>query len=139
MPRAWRQGADRLGRLAFSNGLPGLGRASFAAEAIDAGEVTQAVRASTTPAGPVAEGDWLGIVRGDGIVAVAPDVVTATTALLDRLLGDDRELVTLIRGADAGEAETTAIEAWLEANRPSVEVETHEGGQPLYPFLVGVE
>ena len=38
MPRGWRQGADRLGRLAFSNGLPGLGRASFAAEAIQAGE-----------------------------------------------------------------------------------------------------
>jgi rhomboid protease GluP len=38
MPRSWRQGADRLGRLAFSNGLPGLGRASFAAEAIQAGE-----------------------------------------------------------------------------------------------------
>ena len=45
-----------------------------AAEAIDAGEVTRAVRASQTDAGPVAEGDWLGIVRGDGIVAVAPDV-----------------------------------------------------------------
>ncbi|MFL5346999.1 MAG: rhomboid family intramembrane serine protease [Hyalangium sp.] len=38
MPGSWRQGADRLGRLAFSNGLPGLGRASFAAEAIEAGE-----------------------------------------------------------------------------------------------------
>ncbi|HEX8704249.1 MAG TPA: rhomboid family intramembrane serine protease [Myxococcaceae bacterium] len=38
MPRGWRQGADRLGRLAFSNGLPGLGRASFAAEAVEAGE-----------------------------------------------------------------------------------------------------
>ncbi|WP_224365195.1 rhomboid family intramembrane serine protease [Hyalangium versicolor] len=38
MPGGWRQGADRLGRLAFSNGLPGLGRASFAAEAIQAGE-----------------------------------------------------------------------------------------------------
>jgi rhomboid protease GluP len=38
MPGAWRQGADRLGRLAFSNGLPGVGRASFAAEAIEAGE-----------------------------------------------------------------------------------------------------
>jgi rhomboid protease GluP len=38
MPGAWRQGADRLGRLAFSNGLPGLGRASFAAQAIEAGE-----------------------------------------------------------------------------------------------------
>jgi len=38
MPASWRQGADRLGRLAFSNGLPGLGRASFVAEAIQAGE-----------------------------------------------------------------------------------------------------
>jgi membrane associated rhomboid family serine protease len=38
LPSGWRQGADRLGRLAFSNGLPGLGRASFAAEAIQAGE-----------------------------------------------------------------------------------------------------
>ncbi|MBN1207568.1 MAG: rhomboid family intramembrane serine protease [Myxococcaceae bacterium] len=38
MPGSWRQGADRLGRLAFSNGLPGVGRASFAAEAIEAGE-----------------------------------------------------------------------------------------------------
>ncbi|WP_238536508.1 rhomboid family protein [Stigmatella aurantiaca] len=38
MPRGWRQGADRFGRVAFSNGLPGVGRASFAAEAIDTGE-----------------------------------------------------------------------------------------------------
>lgn len=38
LPSGWRQGADRLGRLAFSNGLPGLGRATFAAEAIQAGE-----------------------------------------------------------------------------------------------------
>lgn len=38
LPSGWRQGADRLGRLAFSNGLPGLGRASFAAQAIQAGE-----------------------------------------------------------------------------------------------------
>ncbi len=38
LPSSWRQGADRLGRLAFSNGLPGLGRATFAAEAIQAGE-----------------------------------------------------------------------------------------------------
>ncbi|WP_245767181.1 rhomboid family protein [Stigmatella erecta] len=38
MPQGWRQGADRFGRVAFSNGLPGLGRASFAAEALDMGE-----------------------------------------------------------------------------------------------------
>ena len=59
-----------------------------AAEAIDAGEVTQAVRASQTEAGSVAEGDWLGIVRGDGIVAVAPDPLGAITALLARLVDE---------------------------------------------------
>jgi membrane associated rhomboid family serine protease len=63
MPEAWRQGADRLGRLAFSNGLPGLGRASFAAEAIEAGEPgdgeLQAVRfmeESLAPGVPTPEG-----------------------------------------------------------------------------------
>ncbi|HEU4841657.1 MAG TPA: DAK2 domain-containing protein, partial [Ilumatobacteraceae bacterium] len=110
-----------------------------AAEAIEAGEVTRAVRASQTPAGPVAEGDWLGIVRGDGIVAVAPDVVGATTALLARLVDDDCELVTVIRGADADDGALAEIEAWVHTNRPGVEIEVHAGGQPLYPFLVGVE
>ncbi|WP_224245348.1 rhomboid family intramembrane serine protease [Hyalangium gracile] len=63
MPGGWRQGADRLGRLAFSNGLPGLGRASFAAEAIEAGEPgdgeLQAVRfveTTLSPEGAMPEG-----------------------------------------------------------------------------------
>ena len=110
-----------------------------AAEAIAAGEVTQAVRASRTPAGDVAEGDWLGIAGGDGIVAVATDVVDAATALLDHLVGDDRELVTVIRGADADDGSLAAIETWMDEHRPGVEVEVHDGGQPLYPYLFGVE
>jgi DAK2 domain fusion protein YloV len=110
-----------------------------AAEAIGAGEVTQAVRASQTPVGPVVDGDWLGIVRGDGIVAVASDVVSATTALLERLVDDERELVTVLCGTDADASTTAAIEAWLQENRPGVEIEVHEGGQPLYPYLFGVE
>ena len=58
-----------------------------AAEAVVTGEVTQAVRASNTPAGAVAEGDWLGIVRGDGIVAIGGEALTATKALLEYLGG----------------------------------------------------
>jgi dihydroxyacetone kinase-like predicted kinase len=110
-----------------------------AAEAIAAGEVTRAVRASQTPAGPVSEGDWLGIVRGDGIVAVAPDVRGAVTGLLDRLVGDQRELLTVIRGTDADDATLAEIETWMATHRPGVEVEVHDGGQPLYPYLFGVE
>jgi len=110
-----------------------------AADAIHAGEVTQAVRSTQTPAGAVAEGDWMGIVRGDGIVAVATDLVAATTRLLGQLVGEHAELVTLITGDGADEPTTAAICSWVAEERPGVEVEVHDGGQPLYPYLVGVE
>ena len=110
-----------------------------AAEAIASGEVTQAVRASQTGAGHVAEGDWLGIARGEGIVAASTDLMGAVTGLLERLVTDDRELVTVIVGAETDEATTGAITAWLAQRRPGVDVEVHDGGQPLYPYLFGVE
>jgi DAK2 domain fusion protein YloV len=110
-----------------------------AAAEIASGEVTRAVRASQTAAGPVAEGDWIGIVRGDGIVTVSADLLGAVTALLGKLLASDRELVTVLAGADADDATTASLEAWFAEQHPAVEVEVHDGGQPLYPYLFGVE
>ncbi len=106
---------------------------------IASGEVTQSVRASQTDAGPVEEGDWIGIARGGGIVAVAGNLLEAATTLLGHLITDDSELVTVLTGAGAGEPDTAAIEAWIAEHRPGVEVEVHDGGQPLYPYLFGVE
>jgi uncharacterized protein len=51
----------------------------------------------------------------------------------------DRELVTIITGADADAAVTDAHRGWLADDRGDVEVEVHHGGQPLYPYLFGVE
>jgi DAK2 domain fusion protein YloV len=110
-----------------------------AAEAVVTAEVTRAVRAATTDAGSVAAGDWIGIVRGDGIVAVAPDVVGAATATLAHVIDDASELVTILTGADARAEDTAAIDAWLAERRGSVAREVHIGGQPLYPYLFGVE
>ncbi|HAN36965.1 MAG TPA: hypothetical protein DCQ52_16535 [Acidimicrobiaceae bacterium] len=109
------------------------------AEAMATGEVTQAVRATKTDAGAVAEGDWIGIVRGDGIVAISGTLDGATVALLEHLVGPTREIVTVIEGADATGGHTDVIHAWLDQHRPGVQVEVHRGGQPLYPYLFGVE
>jgi DAK2 domain fusion protein YloV len=101
-------------------------------------EVTRAVRDAVTEAGEVHEGDFIGISR-DGVVAVADNVVVCSRLLLDRLLEDSHELVTLIEGEEARAADTRRIEEWLSDEHPGVAVEVHHGGQPLYPYLLGIE
>jgi DAK2 domain fusion protein YloV len=109
-----------------------------AAAHVVAGEVTRAVRDAASPVGPIRSGDYLGIAR-HGIAAVDDSLAGATTKLLDTLIADEHELVTLIAGADATPADTAMIEAWLAQHRPDVTAEVHHGGQPLYPYYVGVE
>jgi DAK2 domain fusion protein YloV len=108
------------------------------ARRVVAGEVTQAVRDATGPAGAIRAGDFMGISR-DGVEVVADTVVEAVTGLLGKLLRDDHELVTLIEGEGSGVGETRRITEWLDEQRPGLAVEVHHGGQPLYPYLVSIE
>lgn len=110
-----------------------------AAASVYAGELTQAVRDSKSEAGPIEEGDWLGIVRGDGIVAVDADLQQCARRLLDHILADGRELLTVVVGRDAAAQHTQGIGEWLAKNHATVQVEVHVGGQPLYPYLFGAE
>lgn len=110
-----------------------------ALETVSTGEVTQAVRDTNSDAGQITAGDWIGIVRGDGIVSIAGGVVAAATALLEHLIEPGRELITVLEGTDATPALTDQIRAWVAENHPDVEFEIHRGGQPLYPYLFGVE
>ena len=107
--------------------------------AMTTGEVTKAVRDASTEAGPVTIGDWIGLVRGEGIVAVSGSSEGAAIGLLQSIVSDDREIVTIIEGAEATPSATEAIRAWLAVERSDVQVECHRGGQPLYPYLFGVE
>jgi dihydroxyacetone kinase-like predicted kinase len=70
---------------------------------------------------------------------VAPTAADAACALLDVLVTDDHEIVTVIEGEGATAADTRRITEWLDDNRPGVSPEVHHGGQPLYPYLFGVE
>ena len=109
------------------------------AESVATGEITQAVRDTNSDVGAVTTGDWIGLVRGDGIVAVSGSLDGAACALLDYLITPGREIVTVITGNDSNAGNTDALLAWIVEHRPDVQVEVHRGGQPLYPYLFGVE
>jgi len=109
-----------------------------AAHAVVAGEVTRAVRDSTCDLGAISEGDYLGI-GGDGICALGSGIDLVCTQLLDVLVDDSHEIVTIIEGEGASDAITRHISVWLQEYRPQVTAEIHHGGQPLYPYLVGIE
>jgi len=96
------------------------------------------VRASDSDAGPIATGDWLGLSR-QGIEVVGDSLAGVACSLLDVLVTDDHDLVTIIEGEGSGPADTRRITEWLRDHRPNVETEEHHGGQPLYPYLFSIE
>ena len=109
-----------------------------AAAAVVAGEVTQAVRDSSCDLGAITQGDYLGISR-DGIRAMGSGLDLVCTQLLDLLVTNDHEIVTIIEGEGSSAAVTRHITGWLSDHHPELTAETHHGGQPLYPYLFGIE
>jgi hypothetical protein len=109
-----------------------------AASHVRSGEVTRAVRDSSAECGAIAAGDWIAISR-DGVLAARASAADAVIVLVDALVDDESELVTVIAGADAPRSDTERIQAHVDSLHPHVELEVHEGDQPLYPYLVGVE
>ncbi|MGI9080518.1 MAG: hypothetical protein ACR2GF_06845, partial [Acidimicrobiales bacterium] len=101
-------------------------------------DATQAVRDATTPAGPVRAGDWLGVTSA-GIVTVGAKAGEAACALLDGLVGDDHELVTVVEGQLAPPGGTRQVTDWLAEHHPGLAVEVHDGGQPLTAWLLSLE
>lgn len=109
-----------------------------AADATRWAEITTAVRASQTAAGPCRAGDALGLVAG-AVVLVGTDVEQAARDVLSRLLAQGGELVTVVVGEPAEAGAGDRLAAYLGAEHPAVEVQLLEGGQAHYPFLLGVE
>ena len=105
---------------------------------VKTGEVTQAIRDAPSDVGPISEGDWIGLDR-TGIRAVASSAVEAAAALVEHLADDDDELITIVCGSDARPDETQRLREQIALAHPEMEVELQDGGQPLYPYLLGVE
>ncbi len=109
-----------------------------AAESVVAAEITQAVRDSSCPVGPIAEGDFLGLVDGE-IRTIAGSLVESAVQLLAVAVTDEHEIVSIIEGVGASDATTRSLTLWLEEHRPDVVAEVHHGGQQHYPYYLGIE
>jgi DAK2 domain fusion protein YloV len=111
---------------------------SEGANRVKTGEVTRAVRDAPSEIGPIAEGDWMALDR-EGIRALGSSAADAVLKLVDHLADGDDELVTIVVGAEADPGETSRLREQLALAHPELEVELQDGGQPLYPYLIGVE
>jgi fatty acid kinase len=101
------------------------------------GEVAYAVRTTETPAGHVEEGQALGLAAG-GVKVIGKDADDAVMGVVESMLTSGDSLVTLVYGADIDEWHAHALGKRV-GERFDVEVEVHRGGQPHYPFLIGIE
>jgi len=111
---------------------------TISAQHVVAGEVTRAVRDTQTDAGMVTTGDWIGLGAG-GVLAIATSVDEVNAQLLTRLVRDEHELLTVIEGEGSSSEATAAVTKFVTEHFPQLCVEVHHGGQPLYPYLFGVE
>ncbi len=109
-----------------------------AASATVVGEVTTAVRDAPSDAGPILSGDFLGI-GATGITTIGADLADVTCRLLATLITARHEILTVLEGDGSTAATTRRITEWMADNHPAVVVETHHGGQPLYPYWIGLE
>ena len=103
---------------------------------IATGEVAIASREATSDGIAVREGEYLALLDG-GAVASGPAFEEVARALFERLLAEPRDVVTLLRGADAPPLNALVHE--LRGRYPELELDVHEGGQPHYPLLVSAE
>ena len=107
-----------------------------AIESVATGEVTIASRDAVLNGLAVRKGNYLGLAGGDP-VAEGKSFEEVARAVVERLLVGPREVLTLLRGADAPELGPLVAE--LTAEHPELEVDVQEGGQPHYPLLVSAE
>lgn len=105
---------------------------------VKSAQITQAVRDTVLDGVEIHDGDWLGILDGD-IAVVTKKVYDAALEAVSQMLDDDSEIVTIIFGEDLKQKDADKLAAAILAIDDDLEVEIHDGQQPLYPYLLAVE
>ncbi|MBR9379538.1 DAK2 domain-containing protein [Staphylococcus aureus] len=105
---------------------------------VKSGSLTYAVRDTKIDGVEIKKDAFMGLIE-DKIVSSQSDQLTTVTELLNEMLAEDSEILTVIIGQDAEQAVTDNMINWIGEQYPDVEVEVHEGGQPIYQYFFSVE
>ncbi|HFE8198143.1 TPA: fatty acid kinase catalytic subunit FakA [Staphylococcus aureus] len=105
---------------------------------VKSGSLTYAVRDTKIDGVEIKKDAFMGLIE-DKIVSSQSDQLTTVIELLNEMLAEDSEILTVIIGQDAEQAVTDNMINWIEEQYPDVEVEVHEGGQPIYQYFFSVE
>ena len=109
-----------------------------AISAVKSGEVTYAVRDTSVDGKEIKNGDIMGI-SDKGIDVVGTSVDEVTTSLIEGMVDEDSGLITLYYGSDVSKEDAEKLCDALTEKFDELEVELHEGGQPIYYYIVSVE
>ena len=109
-----------------------------AAHSVKSGSVTYAVRDTTISGHEIHEGDVMGMCEGD-LIANGRDLDGVTYELVENMMGEDGDYVTMFYGEDVTQEQAEALGARLEERYPDADVVIQAGGQPLYYYFISVE
>lgn len=105
---------------------------------IKSGQVTYAVRDTNMDGKDIKQGDFMGL-TDKTIVSVGSDLQGTAKELIESLLDEDSELVSLYYGSDATKEQAEQLAEDIESTHEDVEVEVQYGGQPVYSYFISVE
>ncbi|GEA93871.1 hypothetical protein PDA01_17640 [Pediococcus damnosus] len=105
---------------------------------VKSGEVTTAIRDTTVQGKKIKKGNFVGIVDGK-IETSKSNLLDAASEMVKLMLDEDSEIVTIIYGEDTKKSEAEKLESEIQKLDDELEIEIHEGDQPVYPFIVSVE
>ncbi|SDN26589.1 DAK2 domain-containing protein [Alkalicoccus daliensis] len=105
---------------------------------VKTGEVTYAVRDTSINGVDIKKGDFMGISEKE-IVSSGSSVSKAAKELIDALIDEESEILTIIYGEDRTEDEAHKLSDYIESKFEDIEVEIHAGHQPLYSYIISVE
>lgn len=105
---------------------------------VKTGQVTFAVRDTSIDGVDIKKDDFMALAEGK-IVRSDSSLEDVTKTLIQLLIDEDSEIVSLLYGENVTEEEANELAAFIEEQYPDVEVETYNGKQPLYPYIISIE